>query len=90
MVENFIGKLEIEDCYSWTEFKDFNKCNDYDTEPVEGVSDDNTGAEAGISTAVLVGGGLLVLIILFLIAYFACCGKEKNYAEGIQNGEQLK
>lgn len=83
-------KSESDECYSWTDFKDFNKCNSYDTEPVEGVSEDNTGAEAAIPTVGLVGGGLLVLIILFLIAYFACCGKEKNYAEGIQNGEQLK
>merc|ERR1712048_220916 len=78
-----------QNCYNWTEYLNYNACFKDDDHELKVENTDNTGVEATVSIGILAGIGILVLVVLFVIAYFACCGKEKNYAEGIQNEETL-
>ena len=59
-------------CYNWTEYLNYNAC--FRDDDVENIVEntDNTGLEAGVSIGILAGIGILVLVVLFVIAYLAC------------------
>merc|ERR1712110_583084 len=67
-------------CYDWAEYTDHSPCYSGNsnkawdtTKNDEPEITENVGVEAVIPVAGLVGLGILVALVLFLIAYFAIC-----------------